>query len=121
MTKKISSIYKTFDVVTIPFPFTDQKGVKNRPAIVISSDKTFNNDSGHSIFAMITSARHNLWPLDISIKDSKSCGLEKPSIIRLKLFTMDHRLIINKIGKLSLLDQKSIKKNISMLFQDLWK
>ena len=30
--------YRFGDLVLVPFPFTDQTGVKKRPAIVVSSD-----------------------------------------------------------------------------------
>jgi len=117
--KKISNIYKTFDIVVVPFPFTDNVHAKNRPAVVISSYDYFNNSAEHSILAMITSSHHNPWPLDIPIKNLKSSGLEKTSIIRLKLFTLDHRIILKKVGKLSLIDQKNLKKNFALAFNEI--
>jgi hypothetical protein len=38
--------------------------------------------------AMITSASHAPWPLDVAIADLKSAGLSVPSIVRLKLFAL---------------------------------
>jgi len=32
-------IYDKFDVVKVPFPFTDKETVKRRPALVISESK----------------------------------------------------------------------------------
>jgi len=111
------STYKTYDIVVVPFPFTDVLNSKNRPAIILSSQ--FFNNAGYCILAMITSAHHNAWPLDIKIQDLKACGLEKASLIRFKLFTLDNRLIKAKIGILSKKDQKIFNESISKVFQDL--
>ncbi len=68
---------------------------------------------------MITSAYNNSWPMDFEINDLKSCGLEKGSTIRFKLFTMDHRLIKAKIGHLSIEDQALFKKNAGIVFEQI--
>lgn len=121
MTMKRSHIFKTFDVVVVPIPFLDDPTeFKNRPALILSSEK-FNYQAEHSIATMITSASNSEWPLDITIKDLKSCGLLKPSTIRFKFFTLDHRLIKAKIGSLSLLDKKRVQKNLLLFFKEaLW-
>ena len=108
-------IYNAFDVVRVPFPFTDKQAEKNRPALVLSSDKEFNRSAGHSVMAMITSASHNPWPLDCTIKDLVSAGLPSASIIRFKLFTLDHRLIRGRLGKLSEMDSKTTRMNLMKL------
>lgn len=113
------NIYKTFDVVVVPFPFVDSLKSKNRPALVISSEQHFNHSTGHTVLAMITSALHNPWPLDLNISNLKSCGLQKPSIVRLKLFTLDNRLIKERIGKLSQKDKLAFQENTSLLFENL--
>jgi len=112
-------IYNALDIVVVPFPFTDSKDSKRRPAIVLSSHTDFNNEAGHSTMAMITSARNNPWPLDMPIKDLKKSGLPKASVIRMKFFTIDHRLIIEKIGSLASTDTINLRKNIKKIFTDL--
>ena len=67
--------YKRFDVVVVPFPFTDRNSEKRRPALVISDAGTFNDRIGHSVMAMITSATHSEWPLDVLIKDLDAARL----------------------------------------------
>ena len=69
--------------------------------------------------AMITSARNKPWPLDMAIKDLKKAGLPKSSVIRMKFFTLDHKLILEKIGSLSTQDATKLGKYISQLFTDL--
>ena len=108
-------IYKPFDVVVVPFPFTDLKVDKRRPALVLSDDKNFNNPSGNCVLAMITSQNNPDWPLDTPIRTIRKAGLKAPSKVRMKLFTLDNRLIIKKIGGLSGKDRKKIIKALQNL------
>ena len=89
---------EAWDVVTVPFPFTDRATQKRRPALILSK-RSFNRH-GHSLMAMITSARPS-WPGDSLLARVASCGLSSPCIVRLKLFTLDNRLIVRRIGRLS--------------------
>ncbi len=97
-----------FDVVVVPFPFTDRSSVKRRPALVLSSSK-FNQEVEHSVLAMITSSGHSSWPGDCPIEDLDAAGLPAECVIRLKLFTLDHRLVIRKAGVLCTADQKTLR------------
>ena len=81
--------YKQYDVVVVPFPFTDSKATKKRPALIISDATKFNRSTKKSVMAMITTASHAPWALDVSITDLASTGLKAKSIVRMKLFTLD--------------------------------
>ena len=107
--------YKPFDVVVVPFPFTDVKADKRRPALVLSSDVQFNQKSGHAVLAMITSQKNPDWPLDTKLKGNREAGLKSPSKVRMKLFTLDNRLIIRKIGMLTATDKKAVKSSLRNL------
>lgn len=107
--------YKPFDVVVVPFPFTDRKADKRRPALVLSDDMQFNKPSGHAVLAMITSQKNPEWPLDTMITDNRRAGLTAPSKVRMKLFTLDNRLIVKKIGTLADKDQKAVAKALQGL------
>ena len=112
-------IYNAFDIVAVPFPFTDSAQSKKRPALVLSSAKKFGGLAGHSVMLMITSARNEPWPLDVLIADQDTSGLTNPSVARMKMFTIDNRLIIKKVGSLSSKDQKELKKALKILFADV--
>jgi mRNA interferase MazF len=111
---KLMLTYKPFDVVVVPFPFTDQTATKKRPALVLSSE-LFNSGIGHSVMAMITTASHSAWPLDVGITNLGDAGLKSPSIIRMKLFTIDHALVQKHIGHLSFQDQKAVESTLQSL------
>jgi len=100
--------YDRFDVVVVPFPFTDRQSDRRRPALVVSDSVNFGHRTGHCVLAMITSSRQSPWQLDVQIGDSEAAGLPCPSRVRMKLFTMDHRLILRKAGHLSPKDQANV-------------
>lgn len=99
---------KPFDVVVVPFPFTDQNTSKRRPALVLSS-AAFGRAVEHSVLAMITSADQSSWPGDLAIGNLAPTGLTQPCLVRLKLFTLDHRLIVRRAGKLSSADRQRLQ------------
>ena len=107
--------YKAFDVVVVPFPFTDRATTKRRPALVLSDAKSFNQPVGQSVLAMITSAANSAWPLDVNITDLDAAGLTSASIIRMKLFTLDHQLIIRKAGSLISQDREAVTQALKRL------
>ncbi len=97
-------IYEPFDVIVVPFPFTDSLKTKKRPALVLSQKTDFGVKIEQSVLAMITSQKNDPWPLDIAVKNEKQSGLTAPSVIRMKIFTLDNRFILRKIGHLSKTD-----------------
>jgi len=111
-------IYKPVDVVVVPFPFTDSAQTKRRPALVLSSIM-FGEKIEQSILAMITSEKNDPWPLDCAIKNKKQSGLAAPSVVRMKLFTLDNRFILRKIGHLSKSDQNQVVNSLSQIFSYL--
>ena len=97
-----------FDVVVVPFPFTDREASKRRPALVLTRSD-FNQNARHSVLAMITSADQSGWPGDHRIEDLDAAGLPTECVVRLKLFTLDHRLILRKAGQLAASEQKKLQ------------
>ncbi|HLG15133.1 MAG TPA: type II toxin-antitoxin system PemK/MazF family toxin [Blastocatellia bacterium] len=61
---------------------------------------------------MITTAGHRPWPGDVAVTDLQTAGLNAPCLVRLKLFTLDNRLIIKKIGRLAASDQQQVKRQL---------
>lgn len=108
--------FNAFDVVVVPFPFTDRATTKRRPALVLSDTQNFNLPVGQSVLAMITSASNSDWPLDVEISDLDAAGLSSPSIVRMKLFTLDLQLILRKAGALNKKDQMQVKQALNKLF-----
>jgi mRNA interferase MazF len=99
-------ICEPWTIVVVPFPFTERPGSKRRPALVLSG-RSFNS-AGHTVLAMITTRAHRAWPGDSEIKNLESAGLPLPCIVRLKIFTLDNRLLMRKIGSLAPADQRRV-------------
>lgn len=102
------SALQAFDVVVVPFPFTDRAATKRRPALVLSNT-LFNRQAQHAVMAMITSAEQFAWPGDFPVHDLAAAGLTSACLIRLKLFTLDERLVIRKVGTLAIAEQKKLQ------------
>lgn len=111
---KLTSTYDLYEVVKVPFPFANVKEVKVRPALILSSAKYFNAKVGLSMLAMITSLKpaRDRWPTDIVIEELQLTGLPVPSIIRFKIFTLDHRLIMGRLGHLSEIDKRHVQQKL---------
>jgi mRNA interferase MazF len=104
---------EAWDVVVVPFPFTDSPASKRRPAMVLSS-QAFNNGSGHSLMAQITKAKQSTWPGDFRIQNVEA-GLPEECIVRMKLFTIDNRLIQKRTGRLSAADREQVRGGLRQL------
>ncbi|MBN6742535.1 type II toxin-antitoxin system PemK/MazF family toxin [Acidithiobacillus sp. MC6.1] len=115
LTKRLIVTFEHFTVVRVPFPFTDRNATKNRPALVLS-DAGFNIQAGHSVMGMITSAKNAPWPLDCPITDLNAAGLSAPSVVRFKLFTLDHRLVRSALGSLASSDIQAVADRLGQLF-----
>ena len=99
-----------WDVVTVPFPFSESSGVKRRPAVVLSA-RAFNG-AGHVVLAMVTTQEHRAWPGDTPLSDREHAGLPRPCMVRLKLFTLDSRLILRRLGSLGPKDVGAVKETL---------
>ncbi|HXM45049.1 MAG TPA: type II toxin-antitoxin system PemK/MazF family toxin [Bryobacteraceae bacterium] len=104
---------ETWDVVVVPFPFADSPASKRRPALVLSS-QAFNHGSGHTLMAQITKAKQSTWPGDFRIQNIEA-GLPEECIVRMKLFTIDNRLIQKRSGHLSATDQERVRGALRQL------
>lgn len=107
--------FERFTVVRVPFPFTDRYATRNRPALVLSDVASFNTPAGHSVMAMITSQGNAPWPLDCPIADLQAAGLPAPSLVRFKLFTLDHRLVRGELGQLAAVDAQAVQSSMAIL------
>ena len=104
--------FEPFDVVVVPFPFTDKSALKRRPALVTSS-RAFNDRHDHLVLAMITSAARSDWPSDTHIRDWRAAGMAVPCRVRLKLFTLERRAIIRRVGALAAEDREAARAALS--------
>jgi len=102
-----------WDVVHVPFPFTDRAAVKKRPAAVLTN-RVFNLVAGHIIMMMITKRDESAWPNDYDLQRWEQAGLKFPSWTRLKLFTLENSLLIDKLGMIPPVDVAGFQATAKM-------
>ncbi len=100
-----------FELVLLPFPFTDLSTHKKRPALVLHR-YDWPRLPNHFLVAMVTSQLDGLkLPEDVKVAHWKEAGLPKPSLVRLgKLVTLEGSLIIRKLGILNKEDQSAMRR-----------
>jgi mRNA interferase MazF len=87
------------DIVLVKFVFTDEKGAKQRPGLILSGHK-YNQGRREAILAAITSNVGRLLIGDHKIKAWSQAGLLFPSTITGIIRTIKHEMIVRKIGEL---------------------
>jgi mRNA interferase MazF len=98
-----------FDVVEVPYPFTDPQPARRRKALVLSSVE-FNAKNRSSVLLVLTSDRPPRWQRDVALEAWAQAGLRKPCIARMKLFTLPNDLILDRVGSAHEADRKRIAK-----------
>ena len=108
-------IFERGDVVIAPFPFTDLPVSKRRPVVVLSNAEPFNRETGQLVCAMVTGARKSSWPFDTVIEDYDAAGVRGPCVVRMKLVTLDQRVIGARCGHLAKDDLDRVTANVLAL------
>ena len=105
MTNSADQRFRSWDVVILPFPFTDRNAAKVRPAVVVSSE-ALHGRAGKYFIAMITSAGHAPVEGDVGISDIGTAGLPVDSLVRpSKLATVGRSAFRKRIGTLPKADR----------------
>jgi len=101
--------FEVWDIVKVPFPYTDRPVRQRRPALVIAAGEL---ETAHGLLwlAMITSAGNRGWPGDAAVSDLGAAGLPIPSIVRpAKVATIEAR-DAERLGHLPVPDRVSVAR-----------
>ena len=91
--------FDAWDVVKVPFPYTDRPVRQQRPALIVAAG-TLEAEHGLLWVLMITSAENRGWPTDVAVSDLTMAGLPAPSVVRsAKIATIEAR-DAQRIGRL---------------------
>jgi mRNA interferase MazF len=102
--------YEFGDIVLVRFPFTDHRGSKHRPAVVVSGAAYSRARADVILMAVTGRTRPRMGYGELAISDWQGAGLLKPSAIKPVLFTMEQRLVVRVLGRLVEHDQTSLGK-----------
>jgi mRNA interferase MazF len=102
---------KKGDIVLIPYPFTNLKGNKLRPALILVNSET------DITVCFITTQLICKEATDLEISPSTRNGIKKNSLIRVsKIATLDKELALGKLGDLDVELKDELNKNLKLLF-----
>jgi mRNA interferase MazF len=91
--------YDRGDIVLVKFVFAGDKGVKQRPGLLVSSDR-YHRGRREAILAAITSNVGRSLIGDYQLELWKEAGLPLPSTVTAIIRTITRDMIIRKIGTL---------------------
>ncbi len=103
------------DVVVMPFPFTDLRNYKKRPALVVSS-----LEGDDAIFCQITSVRTSRddYSVEYAEGDFYTGDLPEDGNIRPnRLFTGDENIVIRKAGRFTQKKINEVMDKIGEIFE----
>lgn len=89
------------EVILLPIPFTDLSSRKVRPAVVI----------GHGTYPgdlFVAPISSQLQKVNVPLTDWQAAGLNVPCGIKSQLATIEDRLVVKSVGKLSARDQADL-------------
>ena len=91
--------YSRGDVVLVKFVFADEKGVKQRPGLLVSS-AAYHRSRREAVLAAITSHVSRSLVGDYRLTKWKEAGLPLPSTVTGIIRTIKQDMIIRKLGAL---------------------
>lgn len=103
------------DVVLVRFPFTDQIGAKQRPAVVVSSGAYQKSRPDLILMAITSQVRPKLGFGEAILQDWQGAGLLKPSALKPIVFTAEKTIVRKTLGKLSAGDQQVLRKVLAAI------
>lgn len=104
--------FKSWDIVKVPFPYTDRPVRQRRPALVVAAGQL---EANHGLLwvLMITSAENRRWSNDVVISDLDAAGLPAASMVRCaKIATIESR-DTERLGSLSVSDRKQVARHVA--------
>ena len=109
--------YKFGQIVLVRFPFTDQRGGKQRPAVVLSSNAYNQARPGIILIAITSQIQIKAEFGEAVIRDWQAAGLLKPSIIKPVVFTAEKTIVKKMLERLSYKNQGELKAVIKTVIR----
>ena len=107
--------YSFGDIVLVSFPFTDQRAAKQRPAVVVSSAAYNQSQRDLIIMAVTSQLRPAQGVGNVQVGNWQAAGLLKPSAIKPVIATVEHTLVIKRLGRLNEEDQQALRAAIAKI------
>ena len=106
--------YKRGDIVLVKFVFADEKGIKQRPALLVSSAR-YHRSRREAILAAITSNVDRQLTGDHPLEQWKAAGLPLPSTVTGIVRTIKQEMIVKKLGELPQADMGAVEDQLRLV------
>ena len=107
--------YEPWDIVLLPFPYTNLTSSKRRPAVVISP-QSYNSGLDIILLFLTSNLKSEQKEGDYILNEWQEAGLPKPSKTRMKIMTLDKDFVVKKIGEIQSLDRTELKQIFQNFF-----
>ena len=105
-------IFEVWDVVKVPFPYTDRPVRERRPALVLGAGP-IQERHGLLWVMMITSAKNRGWLDDVEISDLEGAGLPAASVVRTAKIATIEVGDAERIGSLPIGDRAEVGARVA--------
>jgi mRNA interferase MazF len=112
-----TTAYAFGDVVLVPFPFTDQTGVKKRPAIVVSSSAYQRWRPDLILMAVTSQTRPTSATGEATISQSAARWIAKAFVAKPVLATVHRSLVLRKLGRLRAKDLTAVEAALDQILK----
>ena len=106
--------FRRGDVVLVPFPFADLSAQKRRPALVVSSPLYHQTEPDLILAAITGRIPATPAPTDYVLQDWQQAGLLRPSMVKAFLVTVEPRVILHRLGRLSRRDLREVAARLRL-------
>lgn len=103
--------FSSFDVVSVPFPYTDRPVRQRRPALVVSQPE-HERTTGLLWVVMITAAENRSWPGDVRLSDPRRAGLSIPSVVRPSKIATIEATQASRVGSVAPAERRAVQTAI---------
>jgi mRNA interferase MazF len=103
-----------YEVVVVPFPFTESPEKQKPRPVVILSNQNYAKETGNFLGLMVSSSGYHT-VFDAEIQDLEAIGLVFESWMKPKIATFPISFIKKKLGTLSKRDQKRMDELVAAI------
>lgn len=112
---KSTTTYKKWDIILVPFPFTEKSANKRRPALVVSPT-AFNRGSEIVVAFMTSNVKVRTRTGDHRVVDWIGAKLPKPTLIRMRFASISKSIVVRRLGKLTKKDAQQFSNKLIAFF-----
>ena len=110
---------EVWDLVKVPFPYTNRPVQQRRPALVVAIPEA---PAALNLLwvLMITSAGNRGWPGDVIVSNLDDAGLPAPSVVRLAKIATIEAHEAERMGRLAHADQLQVAEVLQKCLEQLF-